>query len=65
MLNASEALALTLYDKPNLPEPSDIEDIRKKKYSSSQVEYIGADLAEAAKDITTPTVKKNTTIQHG
>lgn len=30
MLNASEALALTLYDKPNLPELSDIEDIRKK-----------------------------------
>lgn len=30
MLNASETLALTLYDKPNLPEPSDIEDIRKK-----------------------------------
>lgn len=61
MFNASEALALMLYDEPNLPEPSDIEDIRKK-YPSSQVEYIGVDLSEATKDITTPTVKKNTTI---
>lgn len=30
MFNASEALALMLYDEPNLPEPSDIEDIRKE-----------------------------------
>ena len=31
-------------------------------FQTSQVEYIGADLSEDAKDITTPTVKENTTV---
>ncbi|RLK62540.1 HicB family protein [Atopobacter sp. AH10] len=61
MFNASEALALMLYDEKNLPVPSDIKVIRGD-YPSSIVEYIGVDLSEASKTISTPSVKKNTTI---
>lgn len=61
MYNASEALSLMLYDKVEKPQPSSLSDIQQQ-FPDDQVLYVGVDLDQAAKDITTPTVKKNTTI---
>lgn len=61
MFNASEALALMLYDEIEKPQPSSLSDIQQPS-PGAQVLYVGVDLDQAAKDIITPTVMTNTTI---
>ncbi|QEA53161.1 type II toxin-antitoxin system HicB family antitoxin [Loigolactobacillus coryniformis] len=56
----AEALGLALYGQRNLPEPSDIRQL--KLASAQQAVLIAVDLAEFKKRVKTPMVKKNTTV---
>ncbi|MDR0875832.1 MAG: type II toxin-antitoxin system HicB family antitoxin [Clostridiales Family XIII bacterium] len=61
MFMAQDALGLMLYDEPNLPVPTPIEDV-KRDYPGILVNYVGVDLREAAEKVKVVTVKKNTSI---
>lgn len=61
LYKGAEALGLTLYDKKELPQASDIEKV-KEENPGTIVNYIFVDLEEAKKNVILPTVKKNTTL---
>ncbi|MDR0854282.1 MAG: type II toxin-antitoxin system HicB family antitoxin [Clostridiales Family XIII bacterium] len=61
MYMAQDALGLLLYDEPNLPTPTPIEDIQEA-FSDKLVNYVGVNLVEAAEKVKVVTVKKNTSI---
>lgn len=61
MLSGADALGLVLYDRNELPKPTDIGNV-KKDNADALVTYIAVDLDEAKKHVILPTVKKNTTL---
>ena len=61
MLNGSEALGLMLYDADEMPEASNIDEVRAK-YPKAVVTLIFTDLEDARRKARKPLVKKNTTI---
>ncbi|MDT6979546.1 type II toxin-antitoxin system HicB family antitoxin [Levilactobacillus zymae] len=63
LLNASEVLGLMLYDEKQLPSATPLEDVQAA-YPHDFVQLTAVDLVQAAKEITKPTVKKNTTIPY-
>ena len=61
MLNGSEALGLMLYDVDEMPEASNIDEVRAE-YPKAVVTLIFTDLEDARRKARKPLVKKNTTI---
>ena len=61
MLNGSEALGLMLYDVDEMPEASNIDEVRAE-YPKAVVTLIFTDLEDARRKSRKPLVKKNTTI---
>lgn len=61
LVKGAEALGLMLYDQKDLPKASQLEVVRKQ-YPDDVVTYIVDDLVTAAKQVTDPLVRKNTTI---
>ena len=59
--NAEEVLGLMLYDKKELPKPSNIEVIRRDN-PRKIVNLVETDLDLAKKEVKKPVVKKNTTL---
>lgn len=58
---ATEALELSLFDATELPVASPIDDIEKPS-ENSLIVYISADLEQAKKNVKSPKVRRNTTI---
>ncbi|TGD19813.1 type II toxin-antitoxin system HicB family antitoxin [Levilactobacillus suantsaiihabitans] len=61
MVKAEEVLGLMLYDEPNLPEASSLAEVQRT-HPKDTVQWVAVDLVKAAKGVTKPLVKKNTTI---
>lgn len=61
MVNAEEVLGLMLYDEKDLPKASELKRVQQA-YPKDQVQLTAVDLVKAAKLVTKPLVKKNTTI---
>ncbi|EDX41623.1 protein of unknown function UPF0150 [Limosilactobacillus reuteri subsp. rodentium] len=61
LINGGEALGLALYDEKEIPEPTDIEEV-KKNNPKAIVNYIAVDMNDIKKRVVLPTVKKNTTL---
>lgn len=61
LINAEEVLGLMLYDEKMLPEASSLEKVREA-YPEDSVQLTAVDLIKAAKTVSKPLVKKNTTI---
>ncbi|KRL95677.1 type II toxin-antitoxin system HicB family antitoxin [Levilactobacillus hammesii] len=61
LVNAEEVLGLMLYDEAALPTPSSAEKVQQA-YPHDRVQLVAVDLIKAAKTVTKPLVKKNTTI---
>lgn len=61
ILNGADALGLVLYNKKELPKPTNINQVIEQN-KNTIVNYIAVDLNEIKKHIVLPTVKKNTTL---
>lgn len=61
MLNGSEALGLMLYDVDEMPEASNINEVRAE-YPEAEVTLIFTNLEDVRRKARKPLVKKNTTI---
>lgn len=61
LLNAADALGLSLYDEDKLPVASSLAET-KASFPDAFVSLIAVDLVEFAKHVTFPFVKKNTRI---
>lgn len=61
LVNAQDVLGLMLYDEQHLPTASSLKSVQQA-YPHNQVQLVAVDLLKAAKSVSKPLVKKNTTI---